>query len=255
MITVSRRTGLRLLTLLAACLLAPATALAELGRVGPTDPVHGFPVWYQDKTGITMEFCSPTNQFELVGGFCLILPPAPISTAPEIFPTNFSDEHFYYAADAIADFPTTGGRAVLVEAIEGAFTTGTAIVPGAQIVFARLRFDLRDLPLSGTYKIYTPFGIRTFPGQVGGLKTRLFFTEDIGLACAPGDFSCALQGSIGPFLLPATTPGGPELPAFTDPGNLPGKKYVADPGRLGPVTGSVQVTQATSPWLSPRRTV
>jgi hypothetical protein len=242
------RNELRLATLLVALLLAPATALAELGRVGPVDPVNGFPVWYQDKTGITLEFCTPTTPYELNAGYCLALP---IATAPEIFPTNFSDEHFYFAADAIADFPN-GGRAVLVQGMEGAFSTG-AVVPGAQIVFARLRFDLRDLPLSGTYKIYTPYGIRTFPGQVGGLRTRLFYTEDIGIACPPGDFTCALQGSIGPFVVPANTPGGAELPAWTDP-LLPGRKYIADPARLGPVTGSVQgLYQTSSGPLDPNR--
>jgi len=248
MTSATCRSRFSLATLLLGVLLAPGPAHAELGRVGPTNAVNGFPLWYQDKTGITLEFCSPTTQHELDAGYCLALP---IATAPEVFPTNFSDEHFYFAADAIADF-ANGGRAVLVQGMEGAFSTG-AVVDGAQIVFARLRFDLRDLPLSGTYKIYTPFGIRTFPGQVGGLKTRLFYTEDIGIACPPGDFTCALQGSIGPFLLPATTPGGPELPAFTDP-LLPGRKYIADPARLGPVTGSVQgLYQTSSGPLDPNR--
>jgi hypothetical protein len=36
--------------------------------------------------------------------------------------------------------------------------------------------------------------------------------------------------------LPSNTPGGPELPPVTGP--VPGKLYVADPSRLGPVTGS-----------------
>ena len=249
--TASRQPAICLAALLATTLLTPALAHAALGRVGPTDPVNGFPVWYQDKTGITLEFCSPTTQHELDAGYCLILPPTPISLAPEVFPTNFSDEHFYWAADAVVDF-SNGGRGKLVQGLEGAFAVGP-VIPGDQIVFARLRFDLRDLPLSGTYKIYTPFGIRTFPNQVGGLKTRLFYTEDIGLVCAPGDFSCALNGALGPFLLPAATPGGAELAAFTDP-LLPGRKYIADPARVGPVTGSVQgLYQTSSGPLDPNR--
>jgi len=241
--TVARRTGLRLVMLLAACLLAPAAARAELGRVGPTNAAIGFPLWYQDTTGITLEFCSPTTQVELNGGYCLALP---IATTPEVFPTNFSDEHFYFAADAVVDF-ANGGKGKLVQGVEAAFAIGP-VIAGDQIAFARLRFDLRDLPLSGTYTIYTPYGIRTFPNQVGGLNTRLFHTEDIGLVCAPGDFSCALSGSIGPFLLPSNTPGGPELPPHTN-ALLPGRRYIADPARIGPVTGSVQGPYLTSNGL------
>jgi len=221
-------------TALVAALLFPSTAAAVFERVGPTSTVNGYPTWYQDKTGIALEFCSPETAAELAGGYCLLLPGD--TTAPEIFPTSFFDEHFYWAGGAIGDM-VGGGRAVLVEALEGAFATGP-VVPGEQMVFGRLRFDFRDLPLSGTYIVYTPFGIRTFPGQVGGARTRLFYTEDIGIACPPGDFTCALQATIGPFLLPAATPGGVEFAPWVDPA-IPGKKYIADPNRLGPVTGSI----------------
>ena len=38
-----------------------------LERVGPTSTVNGYPTWYQDTTGVTLEFCSPLNTAERVG--------------------------------------------------------------------------------------------------------------------------------------------------------------------------------------------
>ena len=225
-------------------LLVPATAHAALERVGPTDPANGYPKWYQDTTGLALEFCSPRNAAERDGAYCLLLP-ADVPVVPEVFPGNFFDEHFYWAASATGNWTYLGDsdRATLTLALEGAFSTGV-VVPGAQIVFGRLRIDVRNLPLSGTYKVYTPYGEREFPNQVAG--DRLFVTEDIGIGCPPGDFSCALSSAIGPLLLPSNTSGGAELPPFTDAA-IPGGKYVADPARVGKVTGSpIAGTYATS---------
>ena len=36
-----------------------------LERVGPTSTANGFPLWYQDKSGLALEFCSPLNQAEI----------------------------------------------------------------------------------------------------------------------------------------------------------------------------------------------
>lgn len=222
------------LALAAALLLAaPAVTLAGFDRVGPTMSDVGYPQWYQDHTGLTFEFCSITNVEELAGGWCLLLPAD--TTFPESFPGAFADEHFYWAADAIGDWSLGGAssNAALVLGLEAAFAVTPT--PGGQLVFGRLRIRVDDLPLNGTYTVYTPFGKYEFPGQVAG--QRLFFTEDIGINCAPGNFECALQSSVGPFLVASNTPGGAELPPVTGP--APGKLYVADPGRIGPVTGSI----------------
>ena len=45
-----------------------------------------------------------------------------------------------------------------------------------------------------------------------------------------------LVPQVGPFLLPSDAPGGAELPPIAGP--VPGKMYIADPARVGPVTGS-----------------
>src|SRR6478672_5698295 len=65
--------------------LAPAHAVLE--RAGPVDnraTVGGFPAWFQDKTGLALEFCDLTSQSELDGGWCTLIPPGPIF--PESFP-------------------------------------------------------------------------------------------------------------------------------------------------------------------------
>ena len=59
---------------LSAALLAPS-AQAVLERVGPTMQANGYPAWFQDKSGLTLDFGTPSNQSELNGGWLLILPP------------------------------------------------------------------------------------------------------------------------------------------------------------------------------------
>jgi hypothetical protein len=227
-------------------------AHAALERVGPTsnDPrIGGFPAWYQDTTGLALEFCDPLTASEVDGGWCLLLPGD--VTIPEAFPTNFFDEHFYYAGDA-ALVPATGGKALLRVALESAFTT--AVRQGDQITFTRIRVRLDPVPLSGTYRFVHPYGEELIDAAAGD---RIFFTDDIGIAAAPGDFTAALNGRVGPFLVASATPGGAEMPALTaanptpdtDPGHFggafaptpypgTGKAYLADPARLGPITGS-----------------
>ncbi len=79
---------------LSVALLAPS-AHAVLERMGPTVQANGYPGWYQDSTGLALEFCTPLNMDELNGGHCLLLPPN-LTTVPEVFPSNFFDEHFYW---------------------------------------------------------------------------------------------------------------------------------------------------------------
>jgi hypothetical protein len=243
-----------LLLFLAVWMLCAAPAQAALQQFGPIDPANGFPTWYQDTTGLALEHCLPQTQAELV--WC-VLPPIPNGTAPEVFPTNWAIENFYTDATSgvrLAPIPGTTQTAtvLLIMALESSFVNGADVIPGQQMVFARTRIKVSPLPFSGTYTVYTPLGKFVFDNQVAG--DRLFFTEDIGLAAL--DFAQALTGRQGPFLLPATVPGGAEVPPIPDllPGQDPffdalvagggatlypgtGKKYIADPARLGPITG------------------
>src|SRR3954471_13495013 len=225
----------RFSTILARALVLSVLALtssahAALERVGPINPdpkVGSFPAWYQDKTGTAIEFCAPINQAEVDGGYCHVL--TGDVYPPEVFPTNFFDEHFYFAAGADLT-PATGGRALLVLALESAF--GAGVAQGEQIMFSRTPLPLEPLPATGTYRFIHPYGEDSIEGVAGD---RIFSTDDVGIG-AVGDFSGALTSRLGPFLLPSNTPGGAELPASTGP--IPGKLYIADPGRSGPVTGS-----------------
>ncbi|MBS1136235.1 MAG: hypothetical protein H6R11_189 [Proteobacteria bacterium] len=243
---------LKTMALAVALATASLSAHAVLERVGPVSlapSVGGFPAWYQDTMGLALEFCDPKNQSEVDGGWCLLLPGDVV--APEVFPTNFFDEHFYFAASAAA--PTANGsRALLVLAEEAAFAVGPAR-PGDQITFQRIRMVLNPVPVTGSYRIIHPYGEDTVDAVAG---SKIFLTEDIGIG-APGDFSLSLNGRLGPFLLPSATPGGPEMAPLTaanpEPDTAPahfggvfaptpypgtGKAYIADPARIGPVTGS-----------------
>lgn len=238
--------------LMAALALAlhPATASAVLERVGPNSHSNFLPTWYQDTTGLTLEFCTPLTQQELIDGWCLILPAdIPGGLVPEAFPNAFSGEHFYWASDVAGDWQyTVPGTAVtitskvlLVQAIEGAFLGD--IGPGLGAVFGRIRIRVLDLPLTGIYKFYTPWGIKEIAGLAGD---RIFDTEDIGVNCAPFQYDCALETSIGPFLVPSNAPGGAELAAVVSPTS--GALYLSDPARVGPVTGSpIQGTYSIAP--------
>src|SRR5512137_1205837 len=95
-----RRAVLRLFYLLV--LLAALPARADLARVGPVDPANGgYPAWYQDRTGLALDFGVPLNQLELNGGWLLILPGnLPTGAVPEVPFTNYSGEHFYWNASA-----------------------------------------------------------------------------------------------------------------------------------------------------------
>src|SRR6185369_2988372 len=239
---------------------AAGSAHAALERMGPVSrapSVGGYPSWFQDKTGITMEFCDLKSQAELTGGWCVLIPPG--LSYPETFPGSFFGEHFYYAADnGLLDPSPPGGsgalRARLVIALEAAFATGP-VIDGDQMTFTRHRVFIPNLPWAGDYRIITPFGEFNYYDQVAG--DRIFDTTDVGIACI-NTFECTLQSSLlGPFLLPSDQAGGAELPPMPDLAAAPrgtdpwfdllaattadpgtGKKYLADPARIGTVTGS-----------------
>jgi len=245
-------------TAAALAIVAAAPAHAVLTRMGPVDQsptVGGYPAWFQDGSGITMEFCDLKTQAELDGGWCVLIPPGPV--VPEAFPDNYFNEHFYYIADNGLKDLGTGFRARLILALEAAFANNDPIA-GDQMTFGRVRLFIPNLPVNGDYRVITPYSDTSYLDQVAG--DRIFETTDIGLACV-NTFECTLGTVIGPFLLPSVSAGGAEVPPMPDlaaapPGTDPwydamvalgagptadpgtGKKYVADPARVGTITGS-----------------
>lgn len=223
------RKTIRLLSLLALAAITPCT-MADLYRVGPVNPSNGYPLWYQDSTGLALNLCIP-NAAELASGSCLIFASdLPNPSSIEQFPNNFLDEHFWYNVNT--SIPTASGTAKLVIALEAAFAG--QVVAGGQISFGRVRIII-DVPApGGTYTVTHPYGVETFPDVAPG-KRAITFTEDIGINCAPGDFTCALGSRVGPFLRASATPGGLPLPPVTLPG---GNTYLADPAIPTAITGS-----------------
>ncbi|HET8747017.1 MAG TPA: Ig-like domain-containing protein [Ramlibacter sp.] len=236
--------------------LAASPAHAVLERFGPIDhspSVGGFPSWFQDKTGITLEFCDYKTTLERDGGWCVALE----GPVPEVFPLDFGPEHFYFAADNVMQDPGLNLKARLVLSVEAGFSNEIVPIDGDQMVFGRLRIIVPNLPFDGDYRVITPYSEHNFNNMAVGDKIQ--YTQDIGLACVL-TFECVLNGTVGPFLLPSAVPGGAEVPPMPDlksapPGTDPfydamvalggasldpqtGKKYIADPGRVGPVTGS-----------------
>lgn len=175
-------------------------------------------MWYQDTAGLALDLCLLENQAELEAGVCLILPPAQDPVAginlPFVFPGNFPDEAFWWNATAVMDMPG-GGRAILVLALEAAFGIGPPTI-GGQISFARVRIRI-DTPATGDYTVTHPYGVEVFQNVPAGTR-GINYTADIGIG-APGDFTGALQGPVGPFLVASDAPGGAPLPPVSIPGS------------------------------------
>jgi len=176
-------------------------ALLDVGPVVPevnpsTAPAlgHGFPLWYRDTNRVPLQLCIDRN------GMCLTAEPFPAQT--QRFPDNMGDELFWWVGDASIDIPVQGaldraGQAILVQAIEAAFSTGD-VVSGAQVSFARIRIRI-DTPYAGVYTVTTPFKQFTFTVAADAIDGGINYTEDIGIA-EGSVFTGALAGSVGPFL-------------------------------------------------------
>jgi Big-like domain-containing protein len=173
-------------------------ANAAFRTVGPPSAVHGFPLWYQDVTGLSLQPCLDQTTLSPAGGLLCILP-GPIAADPTAIPpvaadpgfdptldptahtitttpgatlsaTNFPDESFYWIADVTADIPVTGGFTNGVPdptpvtfklrlALEAAFQNGPP-VNGDQFTFLRINLQkiAGGLVPGGLYTVSIPFG-------------------------------------------------------------------------------------------------
>ena len=177
--------------------LLAAISLAQspvgLAKYGPLDPVSRFPKWFQD---IAPQGGRSLVLEQITSFPGVIDPPAPAQ--PVVVPTNYPGETFYFmAAASMAD----GANAAFWEgALEGTFVSGNP-VDGEQILFSRIRIRITGLQNGATYTIRHPYGTETEVAAGGGIN----MTRDIGIG-APGDFTGALHGDVGPFLVPASMP-------------------------------------------------
>jgi PKD repeat protein len=196
--------------------------MAQLSVVGPINPANGFPYWYRDAANTQLDLCltNPT--------LCALLAPVQLVNPGQPFPLDyagtFPDEAPYWSVNATV--PTNGGgQGLLVLSLTGAFVNGV-VIPGDQMVFARLRLRIDNLVAGATYRITTPFSVVNQVAASTG-KRGINFTQDIGLTA--GAFGLALNGGIGPFLR-----WNAGLPILDPLGN----SYLGDPTIPHAITGS-----------------
>src|SRR3989339_259717 len=140
------------------------TAEALLSAVSPnTDPVNGYPAWYQDGNGLKLGQCQTPDPL------CISAPVDPAD--PVSVALGVGEESFYWVSEALIDMPTLaipnppnapgiGGQALLVLALEEAFAGGPPL-DGDQVVFARIRIRI-DAPVVGVYMVTHPYGVKQF---------------------------------------------------------------------------------------------
>jgi len=194
---------------------------AQLAEVGPVDPNNGFPAWYKDTNGLSLDLCLTDPLL------CLLDAPVTLTNPGAPFPNNFGgtfpEEAFYQRVDGI--MPTNnGGQALLVMALEAAFVNGP-VAAGDQVTFARVRVRVDNLIAGQSYTVTSPVGIFTFVAANAGVR-GINSTVDVGLI--PGSFTEALGGAVGPWL--QWDSGLPILDAA-------GREYIGSPAIEHTITG------------------
>ena len=229
---------------------APAHAVlpctTPLFGLGPVDPVHGFPQYYQDSTGLALQPC-----LDLV---CDPALPVPDPTLPVSFPNNFPDEFFY---SRVINTMTVGAMKVTyVAALEGSFANGV-VVAGDQVVFARLRFRILGATPNATYTFTHPYGVDVVQADGVGFVNS---TTDVGIVpigLLPTAFQLAIGGRVGPFMTavapppPAGLVGNPAADQ-TVTGSACNQNFVRVEGSGFPVGGQQNNLFSTFTWRSSR---
>jgi hypothetical protein len=197
--------------------------LAVVGPVG----AHGFPVWYEDHSGLRLEQCLDAADAYCDPAFLTaegLDPAQPLHIGRGPADSNWPGESFYYAANNSFDLPD-GTQVDFVSALEATFAN-EEVADGDQVTFGRLRIRLEDAQPGGTYTITHPYGVDTLTADADG---EIRYVQD--KTPAPDDFGLALDSRIAPFLVDAD--GLHETPT----GN-----YVGQPGVETTVTGSTYGT-------------
>ena len=217
------------------------SAFAQLAAVDPgpyTFATGKFPMWYQDNNQLSMELCQSRAASSRVpvstppAYMCTLLPEPGVfdDTLPMVFPDNWPPEAFWFLAEtAIPNNGAGFGVDAYVAGIEAAFASENP-VDGDQQSFARIRIRV-NVPVAGTYTITHPYGVETVNVTTPG-RRAINITRDIGIG-APGNFSGALNGAIGPFL---RSVNGPYTEVNPDTGGV--ETFVGDPNLTEAVTGS-----------------
>jgi len=220
-----------------------SAAWAKLTEVDPgpyTFATGGYPLWYKDANNQSLELCQSRATSSRVAGapgapsyMCTLLPEPGVydDALPLVFPNNWPPEMFWFLAEAT--IPAIGNSGYELDAyvagLEAAFAAENP-VDGDQQSFARIRIRV-SVPTAGIYTITHPYGVETVNVTAPG-RRAINITRDIGIG-APGNFSGALNGALGPFLHrdgPAYTEVNPDTGAV--------ETFIGDPNITEPVTGS-----------------
>ena len=220
-----------------------SAAWAALSDVDPgpyTFATGGFPLWYKDSDGLSLELCRSRAVSTLVAGapgapayMCTLLPEPGIfdDTLPLVFPDNWPPEMFWFLAET--SIPAVGNSGYELDAyvagVEAAFAAENP-VDGDQQSFARIRIRV-SVPRAGTYTITHPYGVETVNVTTPG-RRAINITRDIGIG-APGNFTGALNGAIGPFIQGL---GAPYTAVNPDTGTT--DTFIGDPNRPEAIKGS-----------------
>jgi hypothetical protein len=217
------------------------SAYAQLAAVDPgpyTFATGKFPMWYQDNNLLSMELCQSRAASSRVAAttppayMCILLAEPGIydDAQPMIFPDNWPPEAFWFLAETtIADNAAGYGVDAYVAGIEAAFASENP-ADGDQQSFARIRIRV-NVPVAGTYTITHPYGVETVNVTAPG-RRAINITRDIGIG-APGNFTGAVNGAIGPFL---RSVNGPYTEVNPDTGAT--ETFIGDPNLNEAVTGS-----------------
>ncbi|MBC7209434.1 MAG: hypothetical protein H5U33_02970, partial [Pseudomonas sp.] len=219
-----------------------SAAWAALSEVDPgpyTFATGGYPMWYKDANNLALELCQSRATSSRAPGapgapayMCTLLPEPGVydDALPLVFPDNWPPEMFWFLAET--QIPQVGNSGyeleVYVAGLEAAFAAENP-VNGDQQSFARIRIRA-SVPRTGTYTITHPFGVETVNVTTAG-RRAINITRDIGIG-APGNFSGALNGNLGPFLRGV---GGPYTEVNPDTGAT--ETFVGDPNITEAVTG------------------
>ena len=220
-----------------------SAAWAALSDVDPgpyTFATGGYPMWYKDANNLSLELCQSRATSTRAPGapgapayMCTLLPEPGVydDALPLVFPDNWPPEMFWFLAET--EIPQVGNSGyeleVYVAGLEAAFAAENP-VDGDQQSFARIRIRA-SVPRTGTYTITHPYGVETVNVTTAG-RRAINITRDIGIG-APGNFTGALNGNLGPWLRGA---GGPYTEVNPDTGAS--ETFVGDPNITEAVTGS-----------------
>ena len=164
--------------------LAPA-ALAGLSAVGPFNtvapPGNGFPQWYTDANGVTVELPIPPLG-DGVTAPTMIYGPLTLTSNAVAQAAGFDTEAFYFMARNPRSFQTKYGRVTITVGLEASYASGVPTA-GDQVVFSRIRIKAA-VGIPGTYTFFHPWGTESIPvtaADIAGKNKGIFFTKDVGL--------------------------------------------------------------------------